>query len=57
MDCEKSRQATVAAVLSGLRRDILLGAYGDERQISEAEVANKYQVSRSSVRSAFQDLR
>lgn len=56
MDCEKSRQATVAAVLSGLRRDILLGAYGDERQISEAEVANKYQVSRSSVRSAFQDL-
>ena len=56
MEGEKNRQATVATVLTGLRRDILLGVYEEDRQISETEIANKYQVSRSSVRSAFQAL-
>ena len=46
----------MATVLTGLRRDILLGVYEEDRQISETEIANKYQVSRSSVRSAFQAL-
>lgn len=55
-DIEMSRQATVANVLMGLRRDILLGRYEEASQISETEVANEYQVSRSSVRSAFQLL-
>lgn len=53
---EISRQATVAAVLTGLRRDVLLGVYGGKKWISETEVAKQYQVSRSSVRSAFQIL-
>lgn len=56
VELENSRQVTVAVVTEGIRRDILLGVYGEERQISETEVANKYQVSRSSVRSAFQTL-
>lgn len=56
MECEINRQATVAAVLTGLRQDVLLGLYDEKKQISETEVAKKYQVSRSSVRSAFQAL-
>lgn len=53
---ESSRQVTVATVLVGLRQEILLGTYGGERQISENEVAQKYHVSRSTVRSVFQTL-
>ena len=50
------RQATVVNVLTGMRRDILLGKYDQEEQISELELSEKYQVSRSSVRSALQML-
>ena len=39
-----------------MRHGILLGKYENMKQISELEVAQKYQVSRSSVRSAFQIL-
>ena len=56
LDISVSRQATVATVLTGMRHDILLGKYENMKQISELEVAQKYQVSRSSVRSAFQIL-
>lgn len=53
---EISRQTTVVTVLEGIRREALLGDFEIERSISETEVALKYQVSRSSVRSAFQIL-
>ena len=56
LDVSVSRQATVATVLTGMRHDILLGKYENTKQISELEVSQKYQVSRSSVRSAFQIL-
>ena len=47
---EFEHQATVNMVLAGMRRDILLGKYKGRKGISEAEIAGKYQVSRSSVR-------
>lgn len=47
---EFEHQSTVNTVLAGMRKDILLGNYRDRRSISEAEIAAKYQVSRSSVR-------
>lgn len=56
VETEISRQATVALVVEGVRRDALLGVYGCKKWLSETEVANQYGVSRSSVRSAFQIL-
>ena len=53
---ENVRQATVAIVLDGIRKEALLGDFEGERQIGETEVATEYQVSRSSVRTAFQIL-
>lgn len=47
---EFEHQSTVNMVLAGMRRDILLGKYKDRKGISEAEIAGKYHVSRSSVR-------
>lgn len=51
-----SRQTTVATVLNGMRYDILMGKYNEKCRISEVELSNKYQVSRSSVRTALQML-
>ena len=56
LQTEISRQATVATVLEGIRQDAILGKFSGEKQISETEIAQQYQVSRSSVRSAFQIL-
>lgn len=53
---EFERQSTVSMVLSGMRRDILLGKYKDRTGISETEIAEKYRVSRSSVRVVFRAL-
>lgn len=53
---EFDRQYTVATVLAGMREDIFLGKYKNKQSISEAEIAKKYGVSRSSVRAAFQEL-
>ena len=53
---EISRQATVATVLEGIRQDAILGEFVGEKPIGETEIAQQYQVSRSSVRSAFQIL-
>lgn len=48
LQTEISRQATVATVLEGIRQDAILGKFSGEKQISETEIAQQYQVSRSS---------
>ncbi len=56
LQTEIGRQTTVATVLEGIRKDAILGEFTGEKQIGETEIAQQYQVSRSSVRSAFQIL-
>lgn len=56
MESRITRQTTACNVLNGLRWDVMLDKYGEDRPISEMEIANRYQVSRSSVRAAFLEL-
>lgn len=49
-------QEAVDNILQDMRRDILLGKYHSQKYISENEIAEKYNVSRSTVRTAMMGL-
>ena len=51
-----SHQTTVAEVLSEVRKAIVLGRYEDGKTVSEQEISQKYEVSRSTVRSVMASL-
>ncbi|WP_019133404.1 GntR family transcriptional regulator [Kallipyga massiliensis] len=50
------RQARVANLLTSLYNEILLSEYEDGAEITEAYIANKHGVSRSTVRTALSEL-
>ena len=53
---QMDRQTTVSALVSGLHQEFLLGVYENQAEITETEIALKYHVSRSTVRTAMNEL-
>lgn len=56
MNDSLSRQETVSNVLENTRLDIIIGKYEAREMLSESKISQQFQVSRSSVRTAFQTL-